>query len=102
MKPEFDWKDAEWLISEWGDTGPVALKGVASGADAKKAVDTGFKAVWVSNHGGRQLEDSIATIDVVPEARHLCNPWPRRRAHLPIFLPVGRCRCVRPWGRMWR
>ena len=26
MKPEFDWKDAEWLISEWGDTGPVALK----------------------------------------------------------------------------
>ena len=37
MKPEFDWKDAEWLISEWGDTGPVALKGVASGADAKKA-----------------------------------------------------------------
>ena len=23
MKPEFDWKDAEWLISEWGDTGPA-------------------------------------------------------------------------------
>ena len=31
MKPESDWKDAEWLISEWGDTGPVARKGVASG-----------------------------------------------------------------------
>jgi len=71
MKPEFDWKDAEWLISEWGDVGPVALKGVASGMDAKQAVDTGFKAIWVSNHGGRQLEDSVATFDVLPEVRSL-------------------------------
>lgn len=74
MKPEFDWKDAEWLISEWGDTGPVALKGVASGADAVRAVETGFKAVWVSNHGGRQLEDSVATIDVLPEVRRMVGP----------------------------
>lgn len=74
MKPEFDWKDAEWLISEWGDTGPVALKGVASGADAVRAVDTGFKTIWVSNHGGRQLEDSVATIDVLPEVRRMVGP----------------------------
>ena len=49
--------------------GPVALKGVASGLDAKRAVETGFKCVWVSNHGGRQLEDSVATFDVLPEVR---------------------------------
>jgi len=74
MKPEFDWKDAEWLISEWGDTGPVALKGVASGLDAKRAVETGFKCIWVSNHGGRQLEDSVATFDVLPEVREMVGP----------------------------
>jgi len=74
MKPEFDWKDAEWLCSEWGDTGPVALKGVASGEDAKRAMETGFGAVWVSNHGGRQLEDSVATFDVLPEVREAVGP----------------------------
>jgi len=74
MKPEFDWKDAEWLCSEWGDVGPVALKGVARGSDAARAIDTGFKAVWVSNHGGRQLEDSVATFDVLPEVRAAVGP----------------------------
>ena len=69
MKPEFDWRDAEWLCQEWGDIGPVALKGVASAKDAVRAVETGFKTVWVSNHGGRQLEDSVATFDVLPEVR---------------------------------
>ena len=69
MKPEFDWKDAEWLCQEWGDVGPVALKGVASAKDATRALETGFDTIWVSNHGGRQLEDSIATFDVLPEVR---------------------------------
>ena len=62
------------LCSEWGDTGPVALKGVASGEDAKRAMETGFGAVWVSNHGGRQLEDSVATFDVLPEVRKAVGP----------------------------
>ena len=48
MKPEFDWKDAEWLCQEWGDTGPVALKGVARGEDAKRWLDIGGKVIWVS------------------------------------------------------
>ena len=74
MKPEFDWKDAEWLCSEWGDTGPVALKGVARGADASRALEVGFKSIWVSNHGGRQLEDSVATFDVLPEVRAAVGP----------------------------
>lgn len=74
MKPEFDWKDAEWLCSEWGDVGPVALKGVARGSDAARAVQSGFDTIWVSNHGGRQLEDSVATFDVLPEVRACVGP----------------------------
>ena len=42
-----------------GDVGPVALKGVASAKDATRALETD-SIIWVSNCGGRQLEDSIA------------------------------------------
>ena len=37
-------------------------------------METGFKCVWVSNHGGRQLEDSVATFDVLPEVREMVGP----------------------------
>ena len=71
MKPEFNWKDAEWLCKEWGNIGPVALKGVAQPEDAVRALDCGFKSIWISNHGGRQLEDSIATFDNISGIRKL-------------------------------
>ena len=74
MKPEFDWRDFEWLCGEWGDRGPVALKGVARGEDAARAIATGATSIWVSNHGGRQLESSVATIDVLPEVREAVGP----------------------------
>ena len=56
-------------MQEWGDTGPVALKGVVRPDDALRAVERGFDAVWVSNHGGRQLETAPATVDVLPSVR---------------------------------
>ena len=67
LAPDFDWKDAEWLCQEWD--GPVAIKGVVRPEDAKRALDTGFSTIWVSNHGGRQLDGSPATIDVLPKIR---------------------------------
>mmetsp|Transcript_17800 Transcript_17800/g.40415 ORF Transcript_17800/g.40415 Transcript_17800/m.40415 type:complete len:432 (-) Transcript_17800:367-1662(-) len=72
INPAFDWKDAEWLLGEWG--GPAALKGVVRVDDAKKAVETGFSTMWVSNHGARQLETSPATIDVLPSIREAVGP----------------------------
>ena len=47
----------------------MALKGVVRPSDAVKAVDRGFDAVWVSNHGGRQLETAPATVDVLSSVR---------------------------------
>lgn len=58
------WRDAEWLMAEW--RGPVALKGVITPQDARRAAEIGA-AVWVSNHGGRQLDRARATIDALPE-----------------------------------
>jgi isopentenyl diphosphate isomerase/L-lactate dehydrogenase-like FMN-dependent dehydrogenase len=58
------WKDLEWLH---GQTKlPVVLKGVVHPDDARAAVEHGAAAVIVSNHGGRQLDSSPATIDALP------------------------------------
>ena len=61
----FAWKDAEWLLGEWN--GPAIIKGVVRTDDAVKAVETGFDAVMVSNHGGRQLDRSPAPVSLLPE-----------------------------------
>jgi L-lactate dehydrogenase (cytochrome) len=49
----------------WG--GPVVVKGVMTGADARRSVDAGADAIWVSNHGGRQLDGLRGSADVLPE-----------------------------------
>jgi L-lactate dehydrogenase (cytochrome) len=59
----FNWHDAEWLLGEWN--GPSVIKGIVREDDAARAVATGFNAIMVSNHGGRQLDDSPAPIDVL-------------------------------------
>lgn len=59
------WKDLDWLAS-LTDL-PVLVKGVVRGDDAMRAVENGAAGVVVSNHGGRQLDTSPATIEVLPE-----------------------------------
>ena len=46
---------------------PLIVKGVNVGDDAKRCVDSGVDVVWVSNHGGRQLDHTRACIDALPE-----------------------------------
>lgn len=60
-------RDIEWLARGAGV--PVAVKGVLRGDDARVAVDAGASAVWVSNHGGRQLDRTLATVDALPWVR---------------------------------
>ncbi len=59
------WDDVAWLRSI-SDV-PVILKGILTAEDARLAVENGFEAIVVSNHGGRQLDGSPATISVLPE-----------------------------------
>jgi isopentenyl diphosphate isomerase/L-lactate dehydrogenase-like FMN-dependent dehydrogenase len=59
------WQDLRWIKEAW--TGPVVVKGVHTGDDARRAVDMGADAVVVSNHGGRQLDGVAATLRVLPE-----------------------------------
>lgn len=63
--PSVDWHDLAWFRSLW--SGPLAIKGIMTAEDARRAVDLGVNAVVVSNHGGRQLDGLPAAIDVLPE-----------------------------------
>ena len=59
------WEDVRWLRELW--RGPLVIKGVLTGDDARRAVDEGAPAVVVSNHGGRQLDGVPASLSVLPE-----------------------------------
>lgn len=60
----FAWKDLEWIARIAAPT-PVVVKGLVRADDARRALDHGMSAVWVSNHGGRQLDFAPATIDAL-------------------------------------
>src|ERR1051325_8150197 len=59
------WNDLTWIREAWN--GPVVIKGIHTGDDARRAVDAGASALVVSNHGGRQLDDVAPTLRVLPE-----------------------------------
>ncbi|MBD1890282.1 alpha-hydroxy acid oxidase [Coleofasciculus sp. FACHB-SPT9] len=65
LNPALTWKDLEWVQSL--SPLPLVVKGILRGDDALRAVEHGAKAVIVSNHGGRQLDGAIATIDALSE-----------------------------------
>lgn len=52
---------------------PIILKGIASAADARIAVEEGVEVVYVSNHGGRQLDHAQGAIDILPEVVEAVN-----------------------------
>jgi isopentenyl diphosphate isomerase/L-lactate dehydrogenase-like FMN-dependent dehydrogenase len=58
------WESLDWLCSV--SPLPVVLKGLVRPEDARLAADHGLRAVVVSNHGGRQLDACIATLDALP------------------------------------
>ena len=59
------WKDFEWLRAAW--PGPIVVKGVLTGDDARRSIDAGARGIIVSNHGGRQLDGVSATLRALPE-----------------------------------
>ncbi len=63
LDPALSWKDVAWLRSI--TKLPLVIKGIVREDDARRAVDAGAEGIVVSNHGGRQLDTSPATIDVL-------------------------------------
>jgi isopentenyl diphosphate isomerase/L-lactate dehydrogenase-like FMN-dependent dehydrogenase len=61
----FSWRDLAWLRKT--TTLPIVLKGIVTAEDTRLAVEHGIDAVWLSNHGARQLDRAPAAIDVLEE-----------------------------------
>ncbi|HEJ9661004.1 lactate oxidase [Proteus mirabilis] len=62
---------------------PVIVKGIGSPEDADTAIKAGADAIWVSNHGGRQLDSAPATIDMLPAIAKVVNK------RVPIVFDSG-------------
>ena len=65
------WSDLTWIRKLW--PGPIVIKGVLTGDDARRAIDHGAAAISVSNHGGRQLDYLPASLRALPEVVKAVN-----------------------------
>jgi (S)-mandelate dehydrogenase len=99
------WEDLHWLRSVWD--GPLLLKGVMCAEDAELAIDVGCEGVIVSSHGGRELDSTPASIEMLPEivdaiggrAEILFDGGVRRGTDVVKALSLGAKACLvgRPW-----
>jgi isopentenyl diphosphate isomerase/L-lactate dehydrogenase-like FMN-dependent dehydrogenase len=81
VDPSVTWKDLERLCSDFDL--PILVKGLVTDADAALAVEHGAAGVVVSNHGGRQLDNTPATIDALPEVVDAVD------GRIPVLLDGG-------------
>ena len=63
--PALSWNDVEWIKKRWG--GKLIIKGILDADDARMAAQTGADAIIVSNHGGRQLDGAMSSIEALPQ-----------------------------------
>lgn len=75
------WKDISWLKNE--AEMPIYLKGILHPEDARLALEHGVDGLIVSNHGGRQLDGSVSSIDALPAINNVI------RQQIPIILDGG-------------
>jgi L-lactate dehydrogenase (cytochrome) len=98
--PSMSWADIEWMRSVWN--GPIAIKGIQTVADAEIAAGLGVEAIILSNHGGRQLDDAPAPIDLVaPVAQAvggrseiICDGGVRRGSDIVKAVALGATACM--------
>ncbi|MBT2496405.1 alpha-hydroxy-acid oxidizing protein [Microbacterium sp. ISL-59] len=79
--PALTWGDLA-KAREWTNL-PIILKGIVHPDDAQAALDAGMDGIWISNHGGRQIDRSVPTLDVLPEIAE------RVAGRVPIVFDSG-------------
>jgi isopentenyl diphosphate isomerase/L-lactate dehydrogenase-like FMN-dependent dehydrogenase len=76
-----DWKFVDYLRPLV--KGPLVVKGILTGEDARLCVEHGVDAVWVSNHGGRSLDYGPSSLEVLPEIVDAVH------GRIPVFIDSG-------------
>jgi len=64
-RDSLDWADIEWIRKRW--KGRMLIKGILTTADARRARESGMDGIFVSNHGGRQLDGAVSPLQVLTE-----------------------------------
>jgi lactate 2-monooxygenase len=80
-RPSLNWDDLPFLRER--TKLPIVLKGILHPDDARRAIDAGVDGILVSNHGGRQVDGSIATIDALPPVVEAVD------GRVPVLLDSG-------------
>jgi L-lactate dehydrogenase (cytochrome) len=71
-RDSLDWRDIEWMRARW--RGRLLIKGILAAADARKAREIGIDGIFVSNHGGRQLDGAVSPLQVLAEVARDARP----------------------------
>jgi L-lactate dehydrogenase (cytochrome) len=87
LSRSLNWNDLKWIREAWG--GPIALKGIQSAADAKLAMEAGVEAIYLSNHGGRQLHSAPSCLSTLLQIHKTC---PEVFKHCQIYVDGGATR----------
>src|SRR4051794_13933301 len=80
-RPSLSWKELPFLRER--TTLPIVLKGILHADDARRALDAGVDGIVVSNHGGRQVDGAIATLDALPGVAAAVD------GRVPVLLDSG-------------
>jgi L-lactate dehydrogenase (cytochrome)/(S)-mandelate dehydrogenase len=107
LDPGMTWADVEWLRRIWKK--PLLIKGILHPEDAQKAIDLGVDGIIVSNHGGRQLDGAIASINALPDVIGkvggqipvLMDGGVRRGSDVVKALSLGATACLIGRPQLW-
>lgn len=81
LDASFDWDALQSIRDRW--RGKLLVKGVTRAEDANRLVAMGLDGIWVSNHGGRQLDGCVASAEVLPEVVEAV------RGRVPVLVDSG-------------
>jgi isopentenyl diphosphate isomerase/L-lactate dehydrogenase-like FMN-dependent dehydrogenase len=107
LDPALSWRDVDWRRGLW--KGPFLLKGILHPSEAAEALKHGVDGLIVSNHGGRQLDGAIASLDALPaviaavEGRLpvLLDGGIRRGSDVVKALALGAAACLIARPQLW-
>ncbi len=107
LDPSLSWRDVDWLRTVW--KGPLILKGILHPNEAREALAHGVDGIIVSNHGGRQLDGAISSIEALPPiVEAVAGRMPvmmdggvRRGSHVVKALCLGAACCLIARPQLW-